>query len=243
MRDKTGREIDRGDTLEYRRTKHAKPEIYKVARDDKGDICAESEDGTRRYDFHLNISVCGHNPYEELEQQLEIIKRANRQLVATLQLSTYVGTSFGALHYYGKLYLGSGQEGHDLEYELSVAQAKALNKNDYDFGREYAIPMKPGEMDGRFDTPEHVRREAIAQWKGVYPEALVLVEGEHLHHGVQERVLDGPEKLVGALQKLIDRQNELGGGYYDNNRGNWKEIDALGEEWGRIVDEWKGDQR
>jgi len=240
MRDRAGKEIDRGDTLEYYSSKHTKPKIYKVTEDDKGNLCAEAENGTRRYDFHLNISVCGRNPYEKLEQQLKIIKRTNRHLVATLQISTYVGTSIGAFHYYGRLYFGSEYEGHELEYKLSVSQAKALNKNDYDFGREYATPTKPGEMDGRFDTEEHIRLEAIAQWKAIYPEAIILVEGDHMHHGVQDRVLDGPKKLVSSLQKLVDRQNELGGGYYDNNEKNWKSLDALSKKWRSTINEWKG---
>lgn len=239
MRDLTGKEIDHGDTIEYRHSKRSKPKVYKVVPDDDGKLCAEAPDGTRRCDFHLNISICGYNTYEKLEQQLKIIKRTNRQLVAILQITTWVGTcGIGATHYYGKLYLGTSPESHNLEYKLSVSQAKALNKKDYDFGREYTVPVKPGEMDERFDDPDHVRREAIAQWRTIYPEAILLVEGMYAVYGVQDRVLDGPKKLVATLQKLVDRQNELGGGY-DEERKNWKELDALCAQRRKIIDEWK----
>lgn len=99
-----------------------------------------------------------------------------------LEITTWAGISFGAMHYYGHLkgYVQTNQyESVELERVLTADQAAKMNSD--------RRKMMPGERDpflyrtgystGCFDTEDEVRDAAKKSWRKHFPLAKRLVEG------------------------------------------------------------------
>ena len=97
-----------------------------------------------------------------------------------IEISSWVGTSAGAVHYYGKAwrYDDSQIVKHEIERELTEPQAKALNRLD----NESSIFMpgmfrwRTGMMTGRYDTREQVIADGIRLLREEYGEEVQVVE-------------------------------------------------------------------
>lgn len=117
-------------------------------------------------------------------------------MIAYLSISTY--DLAGGIHYYGRIRIGNAKE-IDVEYTLTVASARALNKDDR--GRGDHITYRPGSTTTRFRTWEALIKAAVAkaQELGV----TILIRGHNYVCEPQE-VLYGPEPFKTGMNKLYE---------------------------------------
>lgn len=96
-----------------------------------------------------------------------------------LDISTWVGMSIGATHWYGDI-----QKQYDdwetvkLEKILTKADAKRFNILDSRILFDGAICWYEGDVSDRFDHHSEVRELAIETWLDHFPDADVLLEGD-----------------------------------------------------------------
>ena len=95
-----------------------------------------------------------------------------------LDISTWVGMSLGATHWYGDL------EKHYDEYEsvrlekvIGTAEAKRLNILDSHLIADASFPIwNKGDVTNRFDHHSEIRTLALETWLDIFPNADVLIE-------------------------------------------------------------------
>lgn len=89
-----------------------------------------------------------------------------------LEISTWCGMSFGAEHYYGTLkgYIKGEMVHRDIEKTLTVKEANYLSKKD-------DWKYKVGNKTNRFTSKDEIRKIALKEWKKLFPNGSVLLEG------------------------------------------------------------------
>ena len=150
--------------------------------------------------------------------------------VVYLDITTWQGSSVGAVHWYGEL-KQKGQRPITLEAPLSTSHATYVNKQAQ--RRGLGIPYEPGDMYSGFMEREHVIGLARACWKIVYPDAVLLLEGRT---GIVEPmpILEAPETWdVAGLNELWALCEELGWW----NGGNERKVQLASEGWFRQVND------
>jgi len=105
-----------------------------------------------------------------------------------------------------------------VQHKLTAKEAKALNKKDG--ARGFSL-HKPGHESDRFETPDQLRRSAIAIYKREFPHAKALMEGRGAVANAQ-RCIDGPQDFMEAVNLIVEQQKACGG--YERNP---RKMDAL----------------
>jgi len=145
--------------------------------------------------------------------------------IVFLAISTFVGTSPGAIHYYGRLeHLQGGVV--DVTFPLTEEQAKALNVQ---WGLKYSgmdAGYQKGEQSERFPSEKKLIVVAKKQFKVHFPKATVLVLGST---GVVEpqEILVGPKEFKDAINVLARRYDKLNW----DTKADRKEIKELEKRW------------
>jgi hypothetical protein len=150
----------------------------------------------------------------------------NRENRVVLTISCWAGVSFNAEHYYGKLsgYNNGEYVTYDLEYVMSIKQAKKLSKKD---DWEY----EEGRKSSRFDTKDEIREIALAEWKNYYPDSQALLEG-------QSASAEPLKCLWVKNSEYIDELNKL----WETNEAtphiskNWKVIDDMCDRFDKLLE-------
>ncbi len=117
---------------------------------------------------------------------------------AHLTVSTYSGMCPDASHWMGRLRLEGSKDDINVEYELTVSQAKTMNRDNRENGDDYRY--KPGSISTRFFTEEELVTDAIALATKLG--VTLLFKGSHCILDPQP-VLIGPEPLKTQLNALV----------------------------------------
>jgi hypothetical protein len=133
----------------------------------------------------------------------------NESRIVYLEISSFIGRSFGAIHYYGCL------SGHCPEYKkvrlerkLSAREAAELNKvHDWRLYRE-------GYLYEGFDTKDEIMHLALSDYKKHFPDADILIMGSSAIADPQP-VLDGPPDFKDMVNAWVDEADRIGG--YEGN--------------------------
>lgn len=150
--------------------------------------------------------------------------------VVNVEISSWRGVSLGAEHFYASLVFhnADGQyQRKELRHELTVKEAKALNKKD---GGAYT----PGYMTERFNTVEDIHRVAIDTFKQLVPHAKILMCGRDAVLEPQ-MILVGPEDYKARVNQLAARCKELEWDRHEKElQAICDEFDALNETHGIV---------
>lgn len=134
-----------------------------------------------------------------------------------LEITSWIGTSLGAEHFYGKLRCSSKEI--DIMKKLSAEDARLLNEKD-----QYTAYTK-GTLSSRFETRDEIIYRARKIWKKEFPGARVLILG-------RSACCDPQEVLVGPSKEFVRKANKL---YNEYRKVGWN-TDL--QETQRICDEW-----
>jgi hypothetical protein len=99
----------------------------------------------------------------------------NWHKVVILDVSSYAGSSIGAVHTYGQLIhtMDNNRKKVTVERPMTAAEAKTENKKDRDRGFE--MMHKPGQITSRLRDEEDVIEVALGMWEEHFPYAQVLL--------------------------------------------------------------------
>lgn len=91
-----------------------------------------------------------------------------------LEISSYRGSSLGAVHYYGKLRgedpaAFMGVRHHDLNHPLTEAEATARNSAEIEGGGRFRYRV--GALSYGFDTRDEIIALAVQTYKVHFPDA------------------------------------------------------------------------
>jgi len=139
--------------------------------------------------------------------------------IVVLHISSFVGISPGAIHYYGSL--NSRSKTIELKYILTDKTAELLSKKDYCY--------KAGMKTERFSSEKDIRRVARREWKKNFPDSIVLLEGSSSCVDPQ-KCLNGSKELKGEINRLW-RMGEKIGGY----EGDEKEMTKISDEYMNLL--------
>jgi len=129
---------------------------------------------------------------DPIAEEMARIQKLPLRKWACLKITSWVGTSIGATHYYGKLsgyYINQSTEDIELEYTISRKEADILNEKDTSIYPGMGH-WRAGDKTGRFDTTEEIITRAVQSYKEHFPEAEGLLLGDPLNIS---RVLDAKD--------------------------------------------------
>lgn len=106
-----------------------------------------------------------------------------------LEITSWIGTSMGAQHYYGKLVSRSNGEYESVSLKRSLTTKEARN-----LSKAHDWTYEKGHLSDCMVTKDIVRNVAISEWKKHFPKAEVLREGNPAYVDDPHSVLDRTEK-------------------------------------------------
>lgn len=130
----------------------------------------------------------------------------NNNKVVHLEVSSYIGISLGATHFYGKLVREDGQGQLETVYlmrKLTARDATEMNKSDPD------RTWRAGQSYDGYNTTQDIIDQALAEYKQYFPGATVLLLGKYVFY-TPKIVLDGPESLKKEAAYLVESVERLG---------------------------------
>jgi len=149
-------------------------------------------------------------------------------MICYCHMMTWIGSSVeSAEHYYAWMQLGKDLGSRqDLQHILTESGAARRNRRKDD-GPEWRAGLKTA----RFQSEEHLKKEAIKQYKVIFPSATVLVYGESCVFEPQA-ILDGPEEMKAAINELVDRAESIG--WWE---GDEEAMEVICDEWAELWEE------
>ena len=128
---------------------------------------------------------------------------------AVLEITSWSGISAGAQHYYGSLHGGVDEEYRSVRVcrRLSAESARKLNAQ-RDRGDD-APGFAAGMTTECFDSEAHVRITARRQWRKLFPNAVVLLEGQSAVCDPQ-RCIAGPPAVRRAINAFVAEAEKVG---------------------------------
>jgi len=111
----------------------------------------------------------------------------------------------------------------EVMHALSVKEALALNRKDG------AATYHPGEMSGRFSTPEQLEKEAVKIFQNEFPHYVALSVGSWAVADPQ-RIIFGPDALMKPTNELVEEWQRIGG--YE---GDEKRCDELFKQYRQLL--------
>lgn len=169
------------------------------------------------------------------------------EIAVFLYITTWMGTSIGAQHYYGKMKYKVFDGGFDEDLSIRLTQRAAIehNKGLRRLGRPSSEFVKAGELTTNFMDKETVRETGIACFKkgklrDHWDEKFItipstvkfLVEGDH---GLAQ-----PQRILACkpgLESAMDQLNELfdAGNGWDWDHDSHKRLDKISSDWYRVM--------
>ena len=156
------------------------------------------------------------------------MKRPPEELIAHLEISSWIGTSMGARHVYGDLYGYTPEYTKiKLEHPLTNKQVLVLNEDDDMYGC-----WDQGDLSYGFDNEEELIEFTKNVWKEYFPKARFLLEG-NIGYIEPKKLIDSylsagiEKKLKTQFAKLTDKEQS----YDDKNSDNDIKRDKLYEKW------------
>ena len=142
--------------------------------------------------------------------------------IITLDVTSAIGLSLGASHYYGKL--SDGEVRVELMRVLTAAGARKLNilhraGNTYHAGDEVT----------NWDSEEGLIAFAKRTWRDHYPCGVLLILGDGAG---PHPILVGPDDVVAKGAALLRKAAAIG--YWDE-RKNWPKMDAICKQWDALL--------
>jgi len=141
--------------------------------------------------------------------------------VVYFHILSWVNCGIGT-HYYGTLEQYGGDR-VDVKHVIDAEEAEKLN--DEDEWRSY----EEGDESGRYYSKEDVIADARRVWKERFPDADILILGDHGTAQPQE-VLEGPDGIKGPINDFYQQMEDLD---FD-----WDayptEMEAIEEAWNEI---------
>jgi hypothetical protein len=136
----------------------------------------------------------------------------NDERVVHLYISSWIGTSLGATHFYGELQgeIDSEYKKVELMDTLTSAQAVRLRKSGYNY-------LDAGDLYSGFDTRDDVIKMGVEQFRQHFPAADILVLGRSAVADPQ-KILVGPADLIAFVNPLADEAKRIGGYEGDERR-------------------------
>ncbi len=132
---------------------------------------------------------------------------------AWLEITSYIGVSYGARHYYGELRYGD--ERVQLKHRMSAADAARLNKAHGWKG------YRAGGLSEHFDSKDQVIALAVETYKTHFPGAILLVQGNKAYAEPQPCLAGEPvlmEKINGLAAELKVEEGKNGNGQHESRR-------------------------
>ena len=133
--------------------------------------------------------------------------------------------SSGLVHIYASLntHWPSERKSSRLTYVLDVHAAAKFNKDEPGAFKAY----RPGDVSQRFEELDNVYRAALKQWKTIYPDGVVLLDGDN--SAMPNRVLAGLTVAQRDALNAIWQEGENIGWY--KLRRNDAKVDAICTRW------------
>lgn len=153
---------------------------------------------------------------------MSALKRCN------LHISSYVGISPGASHYYGSLhYYNNKGEYKDikLKHRLTAEEAKLLSGQDFTYEK--------GEWSERFNSEDEIRELALKEWKKRFPDSVILLEGSSSCASVQH-CLGGPRELKAKINVLFKEAEKID--WYEKDEDLMTKID---DDYMNLLKAWE----
>lgn len=143
--------------------------------------------------------------------------------IVYLQISSHIGISLGAIHYYGKLH-GNREANHtvDVWKRMTRREATKLTKGD-SFGFKY----RAGNTTRRFETKELLRIHADTLLRKHFPSAVILLEGSWAVYQPQRVLWSEDPVIKDTVNAMYEVCEALG--WWD--RGNDDLVDKVWSEW------------
>lgn len=175
-------------------------------------------------------------------------------LVVYCDISTWMGTSIGAQHYYGKIKHKPHDGGFEEDLSIRLTQRAAIehNKGLRRLGRPSREFVKAGELTANFMDKETLRQTAIDCFKAgtmrdrwdekniPFPKtAVFLIEGDNTRAQPQEVIACKP-----GFEHYMERLNDLfagGNGWWWEKDSNSR-LDTLSSRWYRIMEGLKNER-
>lgn len=148
--------------------------------------------------------------------------------IVYLEITTWIGVSLGAMHFYGELvgYIDDEYTKVELKRKLTSAAVKELHEYGWS-------SVRAGDLFHGFDTRDDIRDEALATWQEHFPAALVLLEGRSAI-GNPQKVLAGPEDFKTRVNQWYEEDKDLGG--YEGEQED--RVDAIFYEYQKYLREY-----
>ncbi|KKM21873.1 hypothetical protein LCGC14_1266330 [marine sediment metagenome] len=141
--------------------------------------------------------------------------------IAYLEISSFIGTSFDATHYYGKL-VNSDGESVELYKTLSIQEARQRTTSDYEY--------QEGWRTSAFDTRDEIIQCALKVYKNHIPDARCLILG-YRYIGEPQFIIDMQDKNKNKELNLLFKQAEEID-FWENDEALMQKIE---DEWGYIL--------
>lgn len=127
-----------------------------------------------------------------------------------IEITSFIGVSIGAKHYYGHLigYKDGEYTSIELYNCLSAREARKLNRDSW-----FDAAFREGDMYAGFDTKDDIINLALVKWKHYFPDASILVLGD-IAYGKPQEVLVGPEDYKKQINEWAEQFP----------RGNWTSV-------------------
>lgn len=147
--------------------------------------------------------------------------------IVYLEISSWQGISFGAVHWYGELKDRNGNLLMELEYPLTESQALARNLV------ESGIRWHCGDLIRGWDDEVKLIAFAIKNYKQLVPGATILFCGNPAVADPQ-KVLDGPIEFKESVNALYHEAVEIE--FYEKYP---QYMDTLYERFSRLLEDVK----
>lgn len=148
----------------------------------------------------------------------------------TLSISTYIGTSFLATHYYGRLYNTADDEYSSIDVERPMTHREIVAANK-EAGHSVC---ERGDMTSRLLSEDEVHKVAI-KWYKAHSDAFddaVLLEG-HFASCDPKKAIAGPPDIVARINSLWEAWETMNG--WDG--GNRIGARAVAKVWDELMKE------
>lgn len=152
--------------------------------------------------------------------------------IVYLELRSYSFVVSWAQHYYAKLFCEEQDKTVNLSKKLSRSDAEKFNKEEGRWtGAEYT--WKPGQTTERFNDKEEATQKAIEEWQQHFPDARVLLRGNHCYSQPQQ-VIAGltPEQRV-ELNTIFLKCDEL---EWFDIKENIPQVERLSDTWKDLLE-------
>ena len=144
-----------------------------------------------------------------------------------LQISTWMGVSLGAEHWYGRLSTDDGKRDERMRHSMTSEEAKNENKKDREMGQTF-FRWKKGAMTQGYSSRQQIIDQAREEFKTFEPKATVLIEGM-VGCGSPQTILEGPDWFK-TMGNMI---NDAWPGW---RAGKDEECERLGAQWAKLIE-------